>query len=153
VSYFSTLPWENKLLFEWVSDCYLTPSELFFNLMMWEQKLKNSSIGINQQSLTQKVTCSPMIKLKNSSIGIKQPSFTHSKSNLLLFFNFMMGEQVTFWVSEWVSDCYLTPSWAIFQLYHGRTSYFLSKWLLFNAKWAIFQLYHGRTSYFLSGWK
>jgi hypothetical protein len=28
----------------------------------------------------------------------------------------------------------------------------LSEWLLFNANWAIFQLYHGRTSYFLSEW-
>jgi hypothetical protein len=45
-------------------------------------KLKNSSIGIKQQSLTQKVTCSPMIKLKNSSIGVNQQSLTHSKSNL-----------------------------------------------------------------------
>jgi hypothetical protein len=45
-------------------------------------KLKNSSIGIKQQSLSQKITCSPMIKLKNSSIGVKQQSLTHSKINL-----------------------------------------------------------------------
>jgi hypothetical protein len=66
-----------------------------------------------------------------------------------LFFNFIMGEQVTFWVSEWLL---INANWAIFQLYHGRTSYFLSEWWLFNANWAIFQLYHGRTSYFLSEW-
>ena len=97
MSYFSTLTWENKLLFEWVSDCCLMPSEQYFN--------------------------------------------------------FIMGEQVTFWVSEWLL---FNAKWAIFQLYHGRTSYFLSEWvsewLLFNANWAIFQLYHGRTSYFLSEW-
>jgi hypothetical protein len=45
-------------------------------------KLKNSSIGFKQQSLTQNVTCSPMIKLKYCSLGVKQQSFTHSKSNL-----------------------------------------------------------------------
>jgi hypothetical protein len=67
--------------------------------------LKNSSLGIKQQSLThsltQKVTCSPMIKLKNSSLGIKQQSLTHSLTQrclmpIELFFNFIMGEQVTF---------------------------------------------------------
>jgi hypothetical protein len=45
-------------------------------------KLKNSSIGVNQQSLTQKVTCSPMIKLKNSSIGVKQQS--HGRTSYFL---------------------------------------------------------------------
>jgi hypothetical protein len=67
-------------------------------------KLKNSSLGIKQQSLTQKVTCSPMIKLKNSSLGIKQQSLTHSLAQKVtcslmpsvLFFTFIMGEQVIF---------------------------------------------------------
>jgi hypothetical protein len=88
VSYFSTLSWENKLFFEWVKIAHLALN--------------------NNHSLTQKITCPPMVKLKNSSIGIKQQSLTHSKSNLFshvsdccltpseLFFNFIMGEQVIF---------------------------------------------------------
>jgi hypothetical protein len=132
-------------------SCCLMPIELFFNFIMGEQVtfwvsewlLFNSNWAIfqpqlplnNNQSLTQKVTCSPMIKMKNSSIGIKQQSHTHSKSNLFShdvsnistlswenklcfewvsdcclkpseqYFNFIMGEQVTFWVS----DCCLMP--------------------------------------------
>jgi hypothetical protein len=65
------------------------PIELFFIFIMGEQ-VKIAQLALNNNhSLTQKVTCSPMIKLKNSSIGIKQQSHTHSKSNLF-------SEQVTF---------------------------------------------------------
>jgi hypothetical protein len=47
------------------------PIEQYFNFIM------------GNHSLTQKITCSPMIKLKNSSLGIKQQqSLTHSKNNL-----------------------------------------------------------------------
>jgi hypothetical protein len=41
-------------------------------------KLKYCSLGVKQQSLTQKVTCSPIIKLKYCSLGVKQQSLTHS---------------------------------------------------------------------------
>jgi hypothetical protein len=37
LSYFSTLSWENKLFFEWVSDCCLMPIEQYFNFIMGEQ--------------------------------------------------------------------------------------------------------------------
>jgi hypothetical protein len=55
------------------------PNEQYFNFIMGE--LAQLALN-NNHTLTQKVTCSPMIKLKNSSIGIKQQSHTHSKSNL-----------------------------------------------------------------------
>jgi hypothetical protein len=64
-----------------------------------------------------------------------------------------MGEQVTFWVSEWVSDCCLMPIELFFNFTMGeQVTFWVSEWLLFNANWSIFQLYHGRTSYFLSEW-
>jgi hypothetical protein len=46
-------------------------------------KLKNSSIGVKQQSFTHsKSNLFSHGKVKNSSIGVKQQSLTHSKSNL-----------------------------------------------------------------------
>ena len=117
LSYFSTLSWENKLLFEWVYDCCLMPIELFFNFIMGEQVTFWVSVWL----------------LFNAKWAIFQ----------------LYHGRTSYFLSEWVL---INANWAIFQLYHGRTSYFLSEWLLFNANWAIFQLYHGRTSYFLSEW-
>jgi hypothetical protein len=44
----------------------------------------------------------------------------------------MMGEQVTFWVS----DCCLTPSKQYFNFMMGeQVTFWVSDWLLFNTKW------------------
>ena len=171
MSYFSTLSWENKLLFEWVSDCWLTPIELFFNFIMGEQVifwvsdccLMPIDLFFNFIMGEQVTFWVSEWLLFNANWAILSYFSTWSWENKLLFewvsdcclmpielfFNFIMGEQVAFWMSE---RLLINANWAIFQLYHGRTSYFLSEWLLLNANWAIFQLYHGRTSYSLSEW-
>ena len=98
MSNISTLSWENKLLFEWVSEW------LLFNAK-WA------------------------------------------------IFQLYHG-RTSYFLSEWVSDCCLMPSEQYFNFIMGEqvTFEWVSEWLLFNAKWAIFQLYHERTSYFLSEW-
>ena len=149
MSNISTLSWENKLLFEWVSDCCLMPIELFFNFIMGEQV----TFWVSEWLLF------------NANWAIFQ--LYHGRTSYFLsewvsdcclmpseqYFNCIMGEQVTFWVSEWVSDCCLMPSEQYFNFIMGeQVTFWVSEWLLFNANWAIFQLYHGRTSYFLSEW-
>jgi hypothetical protein len=199
LSNFSTLSWENKLLFEWVSDCCLTPIELFFNFIMGEQVtfwvsewlLINANWAIFQLYHGRTSYFLSEWWLFNANWAIFQlyqgrTSYFLSEwvsecclTPIDLFFNFIMGEQVTFWVSEWllfnanwailsyfstwswenkllfewVSDCCLMPIELFINFIMGeQVTFWVSEWLLFNANWAIFQLYHGRTSYFLNEW-
>jgi hypothetical protein len=107
MSNISTLSWENKLFFEWVSDCCLTPSEQYSTLS-WENKLLFE--WVNDCCLT------PSEQYFNFIMG-EQVTFWVSDCCLKpieLFFNFMMGEHSTVPSAWWLKTEGWHPYWYVF---------------------------------------